>query len=944
MGLTLHITPKGANNPLAMTFGFDNNTNATITLSGTTYTLSLDSLSFNKQMYQPGEINARIQISPKLDWSTLQTNFLDRKVSLFRGTDSSKQKIATDYYVHELIPEYLTSALYVEFKIYSPDKLLTLESDSQVFVSQRLGKDILKDQASIYLPFSDSNTLSGKLNLSLQNNLAYGDNKENEYIQPYLVQYNESFYDMLIRTANRWGEFVYYEGEKFILGRDVLNSTTTQLSNYVSVSYVKAAKNKTTTENCAKAVTTDDYLEVINKSSSKSDFIEEIGDLNANDPVYHHKVLQSLFNMKGNIFDWTLNTLIDDGIKAAQNDYILSNKETDYNKKFFTDPLEKNKKNATLNTDGELLEVVKLRYDDSSSPKHCRQFATYANDGGLTVDNYKKVAKWELTAGNETVCVDMDDSDSTYQHLRLGDIFYMGTATTTLYLVTRVECVVDDVEKLVTESAETVIGKKIEKVITSVGIEHTKSLHYRVYAIKQVDTAEEDATTPVYAFYPPMLPTGHIRFSGPQRGIIMDTFDPRMNGRYRVQTFGSAQSPWLRVSREMVEEGSGAVWQMKKKTEVLLDFDDGNVELPYIIGALQNQKIRSNNRATMFNTMDFTTPSGHSIRLSDGSGGGAANFAASFIPLVSWIKDFVPEKSGLPDYGGYSKYYDGGMELTDKFGIYSIKASTSKRNISISSPFGDVNLNAFSGITISAPNGDVRIQGKNVSIEAGNCISIASGKNIVQGLFGSGLLAGGDRGCNGWATISDVCNAAGKKVANWLDLSIVRNTLEIVFRPIRGSLEIKSYRNMLLQAGINREENSEFMRINQTKGETWGKWIMRNYSAANLFFDYTDRFCDQDTNGDSSWRAPCYGTIIRKSVSNNDVNINSGDVFGSHDADINNNVRTALSEFFSNIKEKITRTAASDSRPAAEDNVVPQGDEQNRMEESHDGVLEAPSQ
>ncbi|MBR5396036.1 MAG: hypothetical protein IK144_13280 [Bacteroidaceae bacterium] len=924
MGLTLHITPKEATTPLAMTFGFDTNTNATITLSSTTYTLSLDSLSFNKQMYQPGEINARIQISPVLDWSTLQDKFLKSKVFLFRGTDSSKQNIATDYYVHELIPEYLTSALYVEFKIYSPDKLLTLKSDCQVFVSQRLGQDILKNEVQATPPNNaDAETkeiineinskLKDKVKVCLQNNLGYGSNKEKEYIQPYLVQYNESFYDILIRTANRWGEFIYYEGGNFILGRDVPTSNE-KLSNYVSVSYVKAMENKTTSDNCTKAVTTDDYLAAINKSSSKSDYIQQAGDMIAGDAVYHHKVVQSFFNMKGNIFDWTLNTLIDDGIKAAQNDKILTDKEKDYNEKFFTKPFEADSKNATLNTAGELLEIAKLHYDDtdSSKVKKCRQFATYENNGGLTVANYKKVAKWELMAGNETVCVDMDDSDSTYQHLRLGDVFYLGTATTTLYLVTRVECMVDDAEELVTETAETVIGNKIGNVITSVEIKHTKSLHYRVYAIKQVNTAEKAEDDPVYEFYPPMLPTGHIRFSGPQRAFIKDTFDPMMNSRYRVQTFGSAQSPWLRVSRDMVAEKSGAVWQMKEGTEVLLDFDDGNVELPYIVGALQKQEKGENNRATMFNTMDFTTPSGHAIRLSDGAGGGAANFAASFIPIVSLIKDFYPDKSGLPDYGGYSKYYEGGMELTDKFGIYSIKASTDKRNISISSPYGDVNLNAFTGITISAPNGDVKIQGKNVSIEAGNKISITSGKNIVQGLFGSGLLAGGDRGCNGWATISDVCNAAGKKVANWFDLSIVRNTLEIVFRPIRGSLEIKSYRNMLLQAGIYRKDNSEFMRINETKAGTWWKWISTNYSASNLFYDFTDRFCDQDKDKDSTWRAPCYGTIITKCVNSNDAEVTSQDVFGSYDADINKDVREALSEFFSNIIKKITKKTEDD--------------------------------
>ena len=784
------------------------------------------------------------------------------------------------------------------------------------------------------MPFDDSNTLSGKLNLSLQNNLAYGDNKEKEYIQPYLVQYNESFYDMLIRTANRWGEFVYYEGENLILGREV--STSIPLSQYVSVSYVKATEKKFTAANCNKAVTTNDYLAVINKSSSKSDYIEEVGDMIAGDAAYHHKVFQSFFNMKGNIFDWTVNTLIDDGIKAGQNNKILTDKEEAYNEKFFTNPLTEKSKNSTLNKDDELLELAKLHYDKSDSAanaKHCRQFATFENKGGLTVGNYKKVVKWELTAGNETVCVDMDDSDSNYQHLRLGDVFHFGTeqatATTTLYLVTRVECVVDDVEKLTTTSEEAVIGDTPKTVITSVEIEHTKSLHYRVYAIKQVNTAEKG--TPVYAFYPPMLPTGHIRFSGPQRGIIMDTFDPRMNGRYRVQTFGSAQSPWLRVSREMVEKGSGAVWQMKEGTEVLLDFDDGNVELPYIVGALQTQKKRSNNRATMFNVMDLTTPSGHAIRLSDGAGGGVTNFVDSFFPFAGWIHDFNPDDDYLSSADSEnSKYYEGGMELTDKFGIYSIKASTDKRNISISSPYGDVNLNAFSGITISAPNGDVKIQGKNVSIEAGNKVSITSGKNIVQGILGSGVLVGGDRGLNGYAILSDVASAAGKKFAEWFDLSFIRNALEIVLRPIRGSLEIKSYRNMLLQAGISMGENSEYMRINQTHKDTWGKWVFKNYSASDFIPNVADRIFNQidiaqqvqqpqQPNGAAfTWGAPCYGTIITKSVAGKSVTADINDVFGTEGDDSQVSVTEALPRFFNFIKNKITREDAGGAGPNEE--------------------------
>ena len=74
----------------------------------------------------------------------------------------------------------------------------------------------------------------------------------------------------------------------------------------------------------------------------------------------------------------------------------------------------------------------------------------------------------------------------------------------------------------------------------------------------------------------------------------------------------------------------------------------------------------------------------------------------------------------------------GGIEFTDEHGLYSISMSSDKRAISIDSPLGKVNISAFTGITISAPNGNVRIEGKNIDIVAGNNLSISSGNNIAS--------------------------------------------------------------------------------------------------------------------------------------------------------------------------------------------------------------------
>ena len=196
--------------------------------------------------------------------------------------------------------------------------------------------------------------------------------------------------------------------------------------------------------------------------------------------------------------------------------------------------------------------------------------------------------------------------------------------------------------------------------------------------------------------------------------------------------------------------------------------------------------------------------------------------------------------------------YEGGMELTDKYGIYSIKASTDERNISIKSPYGDVTLNAFTGITISAPNGNVKIQGKNVSIEAGNNLTLISGKNIEKGFLGSVTLGNGMGAEEG----IDKCLAGlsaelkylyGKAVSNF-DIPLLRHTWEVIVRPVAGVMELRSHRAMKIHAGINVEETTE----NQIEWkDKWAKMAAENNNIAQMIIgtrDYRIKGGISDTN------------------------------------------------------------------------------------------------
>ena len=129
--------------------------------------------------------------------------------------------------------------------------------------------------------------------------------------------------------------------------------------------------------------------------------------------------------------------------------------------------------------------------------------------------------------------------------------------------------------------------------------------------------------------------------------------------------------------------------------------------------------------------------------------------------------------------------------MGDNYGIYKISGSTDKRNISISSPWGDVKIDAFTGIKISAPNGDVKISGKNVTIEAGNNLKLESGTNIGWKL-GYDKKFGSDYSANslGLTAVAAIASSLANKV-KLLDLSIIRSVVEVVMRPVEGGLTVK---------------------------------------------------------------------------------------------------------------------------------------------------------
>ena len=772
------------------------------------YTYSLVGLSMDKQMYQPTAIVADISIRMIKDefvkvpntpakqqtWIPINKDvlgymFLFRKVTLVGDDDEA----GDDFYVHEVIPEYMSGYMTMRLHIFSPDKMLTLKQTTRSFVGQKLGSDILTKELDKYvLPYDSSQKLSFNPDHMQMLKFKNKDGNLVEHIFPYLVQYNESFYDLLARTTNRWGEFLYYEDGKLQLGYD---KDTDKVKNVVKYSKITYSSQDTSERLLKKA--TDGHYEaeaaydksMYDRPVQKSPRLVrgELGKFNGQGDKYAMKKLSSFFNTDKNIVSWIINTLVDDGVSVLQAISNIGKQNDKHDEKYFPGKGTKEQYGTY-----EFTLYGKEKKDKEAFNQFTEITSQYANrDEIYDAERYGTTLECEQKAGRNMVMIDYD---TAWPGLKLGQIIE-------------------------------VHGERFIVVNISATY-NNQTLNFQVKASWEHQYADGKKR---YDFYPAVIPSGHVRYSGPQIATIKDTDDPDFKHRVRVLFSWQKDAdvkdatPWVTFASK--GEGRISTGKHNKDDEVIVGFIDGNVERPYVLGGTQT---KAPGDPTV--NVDLDTPGSHYLRLTDGTGLGIAKFiSGAFSPLAEQIFKFVPVDK-LPGLGDLlkdsswseNKYFEGGVTMSDYYGIYKISASTDQRNVTISSPWGDVKMDAFTGITISAPNGDVKIKGKNVTIEAGNNLKLESGTNV-------GWKLGNDKKFGDFSLASlglTVAGAIANKVAEKfkpVDLKIVRSVVEVVMRPVEGALTVKSHRYMMLEAGKNECEYPKYAFNEEKKKKLVGK-------------------------------------------------------------------------------------------------------------------------
>lgn len=741
----------------------------------------LVSVSLNQEMYKPSCLEIVIQTN-----SSSISDFKDKLVSLYTYVPttgeiilSESNKIVSNYYIFNIKKK----GEYITLIAYSPDYFLTLDKFCQAFTAKKMVSEIINPTLRIC---SNENFEKFRKIASFteddQKNINYASSnvvnfldENKESIIPYAVQYNESFYDFMVRMCNRDGEFLYMDEKnnlcvglksKEASGVDLFNITNAEIEyvdsyvendisdwnygNYLGKLELKKEHNDNEKEKEDNIKL--DYINNFNNTEEKSlkqnyyvlapEYLEDTGLVTKRDDFSNMGDYTTIFTGLSNAFGYIANerNILDAAASFAKG---MSDEYIHYG--YWVDS--KNKKVKGIFGEKYLYSTNKTVRNNDAYKMLYRKLES-SKDGQVKI------------------------TTSTMPNVKLGDIIEE-----------------KGIDGIVINSY--VIYEIIKNSVLDEG-----DLYRENYEILLIKKNETD-------FYPLPMPEIRFRKSSAQRAIVVDNFDPSRLGRVRVRypwQSGKVKNddkenkndvnatPWIRVSSPMASKDAGFIFTPDINDEVLIDYEDGNIERPYVCGAFYNE---TNKPAVAAQTQNpglvksITSTNGHHISFTDN--GGCERFFSSTFKAAQVINSYgVSDKIINGDL--IDRYLGGGFEISDYYGIYSIKGSTHNRSISINSPFGDVSINAFTGITINAPLGDVKIVGKNVSIEARNNLTLESGTNI-QPYFN----------CK---TTSDWKNKVVDVISSEvLDLSFYRNLIEVFLRPIGGTMLLKSNRFMCLEVG-----------------------------------------------------------------------------------------------------------------------------------------------
>ena len=192
--------------------------------------------------------------------------------------------------------------------------------------------------------------------------------------------------------------------------------------------------------------------------------------------------------------------------------------------------------------------------------------------------------------------------------------------------------------------------------------------------------------------------TGTIR--GVAVAIVVDNDDPQNLGRVTLSypwLGTSGESDWARIAVPMAGAGRGTYFVPEPGDEVLVAFENGDIDYPYVVGALWNGEDQPPEDAPDEDNdvRQIRSRSGHELTFDDENG---------------------QEAISIETAGGHTVVLDDGADAIsiEDTGGNRIEFDSSSRSLSITSD---------TTVTIEAPNIELSSSG-NLDIEAGGVLTL----------------------------------------------------------------------------------------------------------------------------------------------------------------------------------------------------------------------------
>jgi type VI secretion system secreted protein VgrG len=286
-----------------------------------------------------------------------------------------------------------------------------------------------------------------------------------------------------------------------------------------------------------------------------------------------------------------------------------------------------------------------------------------------------------------------------------------------------------------------VVGVKAKKAVASLG-----DIDYGEYLVTEITHTCDNLCNyqnkfvgiPSEAMIPPYADPGSKPWCETQGAIVKDRQDPENLGRVKVNFFwqdSQQLSPWLRLASLNAGKSRGFFSVPEVGEEVLIGFEGGDAERPYIIGSLYNKDstphsdgkdikdlkyIRTQNGSTLvFDQRDGIDrivlqngekDQGNRIEL---------NFKDKKLSIIS-TDDLILAAKNIHINAKEQIFMNAEQKMT---------ISTDKDNLTIKSGKA-VEINGTGGVNV---NGDTKIQGGNVTIKGDAKVSAEGAQVSING-------------------------------------------------------------------------------------------------------------------------------------------------------------------------------------------------------------------